>query len=305
MLLNRGVNINARDRLGRTAVHVAVEKANEELLQLLLDRSPDLNLQDDIYETALLKAAKLGHASIGLKLLTSGADPEKTDSIAWTPLSWACARGDERLVRELAPRARPREDPTERFSPLAWARRQGRSDIARVLEISPVAYQPAKRMPANLAPIQPCHPALNDALPATHTVPIRVNACTLPAQICTASETTVMTLRCAKETDIARIIDKRYAGRARGIGSAAILGRVHLYSVEINGVFYSTNFTIIDNEGFEAVLGLDFLRRFQGTVDYSEDTLTLRGGDSNSGERSDVVNVVEMEPLGGKGKGKA
>lgn len=306
-LINRGLDINSRDRAGRTALHIAVEMSNEGLLQLLLEHGADLDAQDDLYETALLKAAKRGYASIGLKLLSGGADPNTKDSISWTPLSWACARGDEHLVKELAPRAEPLEEPSGRFSPLAWARRQGRDDLVKILEASPAGRPPNKDrpVPLDLISIQPWGLPNQGLLPVSHSIPIRVNGVSLNAELCTGSEATIMSVRCAAETKIDGLVDVRWSGQATGTGTTSVTGRVHLHALEIAGVFYTSSFTVIEHEEYSAIIGLDFLRRYAGTVNLGDDTLTLRGGTAKDGVEGENVNVVEMTPTGIKGKARA
>jgi DNA damage-inducible protein 1 len=44
-----------------------------------------------------------------------------------------------------------------------------------------------------------------------------------------------------------RLVDKRYAGKAVGVGSCKILGRIHAAEMEIEGKFITCAFTVIEN----------------------------------------------------------
>jgi len=59
-----------------------------------------------------------------------------------------------------------------------------------------------------------------------------------------------------------RLVDKRYAGKAVGVGSCKILGRIHAAEMEIEGKFITCSFTVIENNSTEFLLGLDNLKRF-------------------------------------------
>lgn len=59
-----------------------------------------------------------------------------------------------------------------------------------------------------------------------------------------------------------RLVDKRHAGVAMGVGTCKILGRIHAAEIEIEGQFITCAFTVIENNGVEFLLGLDMLKRF-------------------------------------------
>jgi DNA damage-inducible protein 1 len=59
-----------------------------------------------------------------------------------------------------------------------------------------------------------------------------------------------------------RLVDKRYAGMAVGVGSCKILGKIHAADIEIEGKFLTCAFTVIENNSVEFLLGLDMLKRF-------------------------------------------
>lgn len=74
-LLAQGVNVNARDEQGGTALMLAALAGNAEVVRLLLERGADANAQSDGGNTALIAAAGKGHVEILQILLDAGADP--------------------------------------------------------------------------------------------------------------------------------------------------------------------------------------------------------------------------------------
>ena len=59
-----------------------------------------------------------------------------------------------------------------------------------------------------------------------------------------------------------RLVDKRAAGTAVGVGSCKILGKIHAAEIEIQKKFITCSFTIIENNSIQFLLGLDMLKRF-------------------------------------------
>jgi|GEM_PF-2794737 FOG: Ankyrin repeat len=70
-LLNHGVDVNARDNDGSTALMIAAAVAKPDIVRTLLDRGADANIKNRRGHTALMSAADSGQAKNAETLLMS------------------------------------------------------------------------------------------------------------------------------------------------------------------------------------------------------------------------------------------
>ncbi len=103
LLFQHGMNANATDWLGATALHHLAGGGNVEKAAWFLDRGADLHARDeDICSTPLGWAAKFGRTEMVQFLLSRGARPILPDDAPWaTPLAWATRRGHMEIVELL------------------------------------------------------------------------------------------------------------------------------------------------------------------------------------------------------------
>ena len=68
-LRKTGINLEAEDEAERTALYFASEQGHEKVVQMLLDRCADVNVQGGQYGNALYVALTSGHEKIVQMLL--------------------------------------------------------------------------------------------------------------------------------------------------------------------------------------------------------------------------------------------
>ena len=105
LLLDKGVDINAKSKDGRTPLHLAIafdrSSGAVEMLKLLIASGADVNTRDKQGETPLHTAASAGNKDIVEALIGAGADVNATDGKGATPLKVAIARGQKGIAEVL------------------------------------------------------------------------------------------------------------------------------------------------------------------------------------------------------------
>jgi ankyrin repeat protein len=87
---------------GKTALHIAAERGNLRIVQLLLEHEVDVDVADASGCTALHYAARGAHAEVVALLLAEGADSEARDGEGRSPLHAAADAECESVIRLLA-----------------------------------------------------------------------------------------------------------------------------------------------------------------------------------------------------------
>jgi ankyrin repeat protein len=73
-LISRGMDVNARDRYGQTALMLAAHAGHREIVETLIAHCADLNVNAKFGLSALMLAIISGHEDVACLLATSRAD---------------------------------------------------------------------------------------------------------------------------------------------------------------------------------------------------------------------------------------
>jgi len=87
-LLDKGADINTRNHLGETALHLAAFGGHSETVELLLEKRADINAVDNEGNTALILACCFKQTNVILVLLEKGADVGIANKNGWNALKY-------------------------------------------------------------------------------------------------------------------------------------------------------------------------------------------------------------------------
>ncbi|KAL5275051.1 DDI2 family protein [Megaselia abdita] len=103
----------------------------------------------------------------------------------------------------------------------------------------------------------------------------KVNGVPVKAFIDSGAQTTIMSAHCAERCNISRLIDKRWSGIAKGVGTQKIIGRIHMVQMQIEGDFLASSFSVLEEQPMDMLLGLDMLKRHQCNIDLQRNILRI------------------------------
>ena len=131
-LIDKGADVNAKGGNG-TALMLAVNKSNAEFVGFLIDKGADVNAKDK-NGTALILATDKGSAEIVSFLIDKGADVNTKDSLGYTALMKAAGRGHTSIMRILLDKGADVNTRTnDGYAALTHAAGSGHTDIVRTL----------------------------------------------------------------------------------------------------------------------------------------------------------------------------
>jgi len=98
LFIKAGMDINARDKDGSTALMVTSEKGDSEMAQLLIQNGADVNAKNIDGYTPLMYVAYKGNLEIAELLIKNKADVSAKDKDGWTALRYASIQGRNDMV---------------------------------------------------------------------------------------------------------------------------------------------------------------------------------------------------------------
>ena len=132
LLVRAGANVNAVNRYGVPPLVQACTNGNAAVVRLLLEAGADASTTMKGGETVLMLAARSGNAEAVKALLARGADPNSRERLGQTALMWAAAEGHTAVVRALLEAGADINATVDSgFTPFFFAVRAGHLDTAR------------------------------------------------------------------------------------------------------------------------------------------------------------------------------
>ncbi|XP_011860448.1 PREDICTED: ankyrin-2-like [Vollenhovia emeryi] len=133
-LINQGVNVNVIDQDGRTPLHYAAKKHNEDIANALIKAGADINIKDQDGRTPLHWAAIERNEGVANALIKAGADVNAKDDYGRIPLHWAVNAGSIEVTQILLEtKVNVNAQDKNGKAPLHLAAKENHAELVKVL----------------------------------------------------------------------------------------------------------------------------------------------------------------------------
>ncbi|KAJ1988850.1 DNA damage-inducible protein 1 [Dimargaris cristalligena] len=100
-----------------------------------------------------------------------------------------------------------------------------------------------------------------------------VNKHPVKAFVDSGAGVSVMGAHFTETCGLSHLIDTRFHGMAKGVGTSKIIGRIHRAELVVGGRHLVCAFNVLNIPEMDVLIGLDMLRRHQATIDLKTDAL--------------------------------
>jgi DNA damage-inducible protein 1 len=262
------ISLNGKDLAavsGSTTLVDMCMKDND--IIMLTKKEKRLTIQDVRMDMPPGEIVKLVRANPHLQVQFNNADPE---------LGAAIETGDEKILGRLI-MSRMMQHNKQNFE---------KEQALRRIEANPDSEENQKAMMERirLENIQQNMETAMENMPEAFGrvimlyVELEINNMPIKAFVDSGAQSTIMSVDCATRCGLMRLVDTRFAGEARGVGTAKILGRVHIAQMKLGNTFFPISITVLEKNDVDFLFGLDMLKRYRCQIDLSENCLRIDGG---------------------------
>ncbi|KAA8499605.1 UBA domain-containing protein mud1 [Porphyridium purpureum] len=118
-----------------------------------------------------------------------------------------------------------------------------------------------------------------------------VNGVDVTMFVDSGAQSTIISKACAERCNILHLLDTRFQGIARGVGTARILGRVHMAEMRIEKQHLLCSFTVMEDFNYDILFGLDMLRKHRASIDLERDCLRIQGVEARFLPEKDIPRL--------------
>jgi len=125
-------------------------------------------------------------------------------------------------------------------------------------------------------------------------VPVEVSGHKTIAFIDSGAQMTIMSKPLAAKCGLLRLMDERWKGKAIGVGSAPILGRIHLTQLKFGSMYLQTSISVLEDQKLDLIFGLDMLRRWQAVIDLKDRCLRIGNESIKFLQETDIPHLRQQ-----------